>query len=104
LIEHPEEIIVICATENFGDKDATFDQEFDGKFETHQYEFGLAKGILNPSRSNVGSTIVKNYICLPVFYSSSYEIATLRRGDIGSKGDDIRDRFDWNEIDTWAEA
>jgi hypothetical protein len=100
LIKNPKKIVVIRAAENFGNEDTSFDKEFNSKFKAHQYEFGLAVGILNPSSANVWSTIMKNDICFPVFDGASYKIATLGGGDIGSKSNDTRDRLDWNEIDT----
>jgi hypothetical protein len=100
LIKNPKKIVVIRTAENFGDENTTFDKEFNGKFETHQYEFGLAVGILNPSCSHVWSTVMKNDICFPVFDGASNEITTLGGGYIGSKGNDMRDRLDWNKINT----
>ena len=100
LIEHPDQVVVVCASEHFRDKCASFDEELHGQFQAHEHEFGLAVRILNPSRSDIRSTVVENDVGLPVFYFGTDEISALRGSDIRSECRNSRDGLDWNKIDT----
>ena len=58
LIEHPKEAVVVRTPKDLGDECSTLDQKFNGEFEAHKYKFGLAVSVLNPSGTNVGSTVM----------------------------------------------
>lgn len=62
----------------------------------------MTVGILNPRGTDVGGAIVQNYICFPIFQFPSNEVTTLRGRDIRREGNDARDRFDGNEVDSYG--
>ena len=59
---------------------------------------------MNPGSTNVGSTIVKNDIGLPVLQLATDEVSTLRSSDIGSKCDNTRYRLNWDQVNTCKRA
>lgn len=57
--------------ENLGYKGTTLDEEFDRELEGHKDKLRLSVRILNPRSTDIGSTIMKYNVSLPVFEFSS---------------------------------
>lgn len=96
LVEDPDEVVVIHTTEDLGHERPALDEELDGEFETHEHELGLRVGILYPGCTDVGSTVVQDDICFPVFELAAEEVAAVGGGDVGGEGGDAGDGFYWD--------
>lgn len=66
LIKDPDEVIIVDGAEYFGHKCAAGRKKLDSKLQTHKHELALAIRILDPSCSNIWSTVMKYDICSPV--------------------------------------
>jgi len=71
LIENPQQVVIVLTPENLGHEGTPFDEEFDGEFKGHKDELRLSVRILYPRSTDIGSTIVKYNVSLPVFEFSS---------------------------------
>jgi len=100
LLEHPQQRVVILRSENLGDESTAFDEELGREFQRMKHKFGLVEGILHPSGTDVGRTIVQHTIGLPRLQVSSYRGAALFCRDIALEGDDLGNRLDGRKIDT----
>jgi hypothetical protein len=100
LLENPQKGIVVLGAENFGDKASTLAQEISSQSQGLQNKFCLRESILYPSGTNVGSTIVENDVCLPVFDMPTNCCATLVCCDIALESDGPRNRLDRGKVDT----
>lgn len=101
LSEHPHEVVVIRASEDLGDKRATFGKELHGKLHTHEHQFRLAVSVLDPCCSDIGSTIVEHDICLPIFDLGADVVAALGSGDVRSECGHARNGFYRYQVDAW---
>ena len=100
LSEDPHQAVVVLTPEDLGDKVSTFDQELGGKLQRLQNQLVLGESVLNPSGTDVGSTIVEHQVGFPVMKMRAEDVATLRGGDIGDESRDMRQRFDRVKVDT----
>lgn len=60
LTKDPEQAVIVLTSEDLGDKTSTLGQKFCGKLQTLQNQLVLSERILNPSTTNVGSTVMEN--------------------------------------------
>lgn len=55
-----QQAVIVLTSEDLGDKTSTLGQKFCGKLQTLQNQLVLSERILNPSTTNVGSTVMEN--------------------------------------------
>jgi hypothetical protein len=100
LSKDPHQRVVILAPENLGHKQSILLQEFRSQLQRLQHQLVLREGILNPSGSDVGSTIVEYQVRFPVVQMRLELLSTVRRRDIGDKSRDVWKRSNRVQIDT----
>jgi hypothetical protein len=71
LVENPQQVVIVLTPKNLGHKGTPLDEELDREFKGHQDKLRLSVRILYPRGTNIGSTIVKYNVSLPVFEFSS---------------------------------
>ena len=101
LTEHPNQVVVVGTPENLRNEGSALDQKLDCKFQAHKHELGLAVGVLNPSSTDIGSTVMQHDVSLPILEFPSKQVPALRSRDIGSEGDNTRDGLDGNQVNTF---
>lgn len=65
-----------------------------------QHKLVLGEGVLNPSSTDVGSTVVNDSVGLPCLEMTSDDSACLVGGDVSLEGDCLGNGFDGSKIDT----
>ena len=66
LTEYPNQAVVVSTPEDLGNECSTPDQKLDGEFETHEDKLGLTVSVLDPSGTDVWSTVMEDNVGLPV--------------------------------------
>ena len=101
LVEHPHKVVVVGTSEDLRDKRSSLHQKLNSQLQTHEHKFRLSESILNPSCTNVRSAIVQYDVGLPVLQFAANEVPALWCGDVGGKGDNPRNSFYWDKINTF---
>lgn len=102
LVEDPDEVVVVDGTEDLSHERAALDEELRGELEGHEHELGLAVCVLHPCGTDVGRTVMQDDVSLPVLQLVANQVATVGGGDVGSECNNTRDRFDWDQVDTYG--
>jgi hypothetical protein len=100
LLEHPQQRVVVLGTENLGDESSALSQKLRGQLHRLKDQLCLREGILDPSGTDIGRTIVNDSVCFPMFDMRPNGSAALVRCDIALEGNDSRNGLDRSEIDT----
>ena len=66
LVEHPDEVVVVCASEDLRDERPALDEKLRSELHAHEHELRLAVRVLDPGGTDVRCTIMQHDIGLPV--------------------------------------
>lgn len=91
---------IVIGTEHLSDKPSSWLEKLCGELQCGNDKLGLRERILNPCRTDIRRAVVKDDINLPRFDDTSQLVSALSRCDILGQCNDVRNRFDGNNVDT----